>query len=406
MTILKTDLAVVGGGPAGLISSRTAAEEGINVHLFDTKENIGFHEHCAGLLSIQGLHTLDLNDLPKDLIQNDSVKGAKIYSPSGKELLVSKNQRTAYVVNRAKFDRYLYNLALESGVTIHHSSKVFKIERLKESVILELGKKNNHRKIQSSLAILAEGRFPMLNKQVGLPLPRRDKIVFSSMYIMKGIRNIDPEYVEIYQDQKFAPEFFSWIIPLDTTTAKVGLASSQTPASDSLNRFIKGHPTAKVKLQNATIVKRMNGAIPLGSSIKRTYSNNILVVGDAAGQTKPTTGGGVIFGGIAAKFAGQIASDGIKQNRLDRRFLSKYSKLWKKELSYNLMVMKLVRKYIDRLTEKEVDILFQFLDRQKFKKIISERGDVDNQKELVIKLLTELRLWPFLMKTGFRILKK
>jgi flavin-dependent dehydrogenase len=150
----------------------------------------------------------------------------------------------------------------------------------------------------------------------------------------------------------------------------------------------------------------MNGAIPIGSSIKRTYSDNILVVGDAAGQTKPTTGGGVIFGGIAAQFAGQVASEGIKLNRIDKRFLSRYSRFWKKELRSNLIIMKLVRNYIDGLSDKEVDKLFQVLSKPKFNQIVSEQGDVDNQKKIVLRLLTELRLWPFLVKTGFRSLIK
>ncbi len=404
MNIPETDLVVVGGGPAGLISARKAAEEGCSVLLFDSKEEIGIHEHCAGLLSIQGLRNINLRNLPSDIIQNDTIKGAIIYSSSGNSITVEKNQQTAYVVNRSKFNQHLYNLAIDSGVDVQLSSRVIGLERDKDSLIMKLGKKSGYKQHKCSIAILAEGRFPQLNQQVGLPIPKRNRIVFSSMYIMKNVKSIDPDYVELYQDQRFAPGFFSWIIPIDRNTAKVGLASTSVPASNYLNSFISNHPVAKLKLSDAKTIQRMNGAIPLGSYIKKTYTDNALVVGDAAGQTKPTTGGGVIFGGIAAQFAGKIASTAIKHNRCDKRFLAQYSRLWKGELRFNLSIMKIIRKYLNGLTDKEIDKLFNILNKPKLRNLISEKGDVDDQKQVVYRLLLELRLWPFLVKTGLKFL--
>ncbi len=400
----ETEIVVVGGGPAGLISAKTAAAKGRSVILFDSKDKIGFHEHCAGLLSIQGLKDLNLEKLPSGIIQNNSIKGAIIFSPSGKSITVEKEQPTAYVVNREKFNIHLYNLATEVGVNTETSSRVLKVERENKSLILKLGKKNAYRKVVSRIAILAEGRFPQINKQIGLPIPSRNSIVFSSMYMMKNLKDINPNFVEIYQDQRFAPGFFTWIIPTSDTTAKVGLASTNVPARNFLNLFIQKHPIARKKLENAVIEKRTNGAIPLGSFIRKTFTDNIMVVGDAAGQTKPTTGGGVIFGGVAAQFAGQIASDAIIQERYDARFLSQYSKLWKRKFSSNLTIMRLVRNYLNSLNEKEINRLLLILNNPKVKHKISEKGDVDNQKKIVMNLLTEMRLWPFIIKTGFKFL--
>ena len=404
MNDLKTDIAIIGGGPAGMISAKKAAERGNNVHLFDSKEHIGFHEHCAGLLSIQGLLKLRLDKLPDEVIQNASIKGATIYSATGKSVTVEKKQPIAYVVDRAKFDQYLGNLVEDSGVDIHLSSRVLKVGREKDSLVLKLGKKSEHNLISCSVAILAEGRFPHLNQQVGLPSPKRDKIVFSSMYLMRGLQDINSNYVEIYQDQKYAPGFFSWIIPTNEKEAKVGLASTKQPASTLLNKFIKNHPSAKMKLKDAEIIKRMNGAIPLGSYIRKTYTDNILVVGDAAGQTKPTTGGGVIFGGIAAQYAGQVASAAIKQQRYDKRFLAQYSRLWKKELSHNLTIMKFIRKYLNSLTDKDIERLLLILNKPKIQQLVSKQGDIDNQKQIIFRLLSAYKLWPFIIKTGFRFL--
>ncbi|MCE7738006.1 MAG: NAD(P)/FAD-dependent oxidoreductase [Candidatus Heimdallarchaeota archaeon] len=402
----EADIVVIGGGPSGLIAARTAAERGKDVVLYESKNQIGVHEHCAGLLSIDGLDQLQLGNLPPEVVQNAQVKGTIIFSPSGQALSVSKKKPTVLVVNRAKLNQFLFQEALDKGVSVETSSRVIGIHRETNSLVLKMGKKALSQDIKCNIAILAEGRFPRLNEQVNLPVPSRKSIVFSSMYIMKNLRDIDPEFVEVYQDQKYAPGFFAWIIPLNDRIAKVGLASYTVPASDFLNSFIKNHPIAKKKLENAVIDKRMSGAIPLGSYIRKTYADNVLVVGDAAGQIKPTTGGGVIFGGIAAQIAGKVASDAVTAEKYNSQYLSKYQKLWKKELKQNLKVMKLIRSYINSLSTKDLNRFFILLNKPRIRNKISESGDVDNQKTIVFNLLMNLNLWPILLSTGLKFLLK
>lgn len=400
----EIDIAVVGGGPSGLLAAKAAAERGKKVILFESKDKIGFHEHCAGLLSIDGLEKLNLKNLSSEIIQNPRVKGAHIFSPNGQTITVSKKEPTAFVVDRVKFNQFLSQGAEDQGVSIKTSSRVKSIKKSEDEVILELGHKATITNIKCKVAILAEGRFPKLNEQVNLPIPKKQSIVFSSMYVMNNVKDVDPEFVELYQDQKYAPGFFSWIIPIDENTAKVGLASTEVPASHYLNNFIKNHPTASKKLKKAAIQKKMSGAIPLGSFIKKTYASNILVVGDAAGQTKPTTGGGVILGGIAANIAGKVASDAVSSESYGSRFLSRYQKLWKREFKLNLKVMKIVRSYINTLTPNDLDRLFLLLNKPNLRNKISEIGDVDNQKDIVFSLLLQPKLWPILLTTGTRFI--
>ena len=406
MSLKKHEVIVVGGGPAGLLSAKAAAEYGRDVLLLESKDEIGKYEHCAGLLSIEGLNKLGLSNLPKDIIQNDNITGARLYSPSGKMIKVNKSSTTACVVDRAKFNIHLSALAEKKGVKIQTSSKVKNIGREEGSLILKLGKQHSFTSIQSRVAVLAEGRFPSLNRQLGLPSPSRDKIVFTSMYMMSEVEDINPKMVELYQARRFAPGFFSWIIPIDETSAKVGLGSSNRPAFEYLDDFIKKHPIAKEKLHNAKIERKMSGAIPLGSFIRKTYTKGVLVVGDAASQTKPTTGGGVILGGIAAQIAGKVASDAIEKNDVTAKFLSKYEKLWRKEMKRNLTIMKHVRFYLNSLSSKEIESFFKKVDTPKINNLISKFGDVDDQKAIVYKLALKFQLWPFLIKTGLKYLFK
>ena len=398
----RSDIVVVGGGPAGLIAAKTAAAQNVKVLLLESKDKIGFHEHCAGLLSIKGLNSLSLSKIPSDVYQNKEIIGARLYSPSGKLIEIQKKEPTAYVVDRVKFNLYLSSLAEKAGVDIETSSRVVDIKRKNKLLELSLGKMNSYEKITSKIAILAEGRFPRLNSRVGLPIPSRKKMVFTSQYYMSNISGIDKQYVELYQTKEYAPDFFAWIIPINEETAKVGLGSNSIPANKQLNYFIQKHPIAKKKLNKSEINKKSSGVIPIGSYVPRTYNDNVLAVGDAASQTKPTTGGGVILGGIAAQIAGDIAANAIINDDFSSKYLSKYSRLWKKEMKRNLSLMKHVRLYLNSLNNKEIEKLFSLVNEPKLQPIFTEFGDIDDQKIIVFKLLLYYKLWPFLLKTGIK----
>jgi len=396
-------IVVIGGGPAGLLSAIEASKYDVDVLVLESKKGIGITEHCAGLLSIEGLEKIGLNKLPSEIIQNKEIIGAKIFSANGTELVVEKNSNHALVVDRSKFNRYLASIAHDNGIEIRTNSRVKNIHRKSENIELVLGKQAKESRITTKVSILAEGRFPKLNSQVGLSNP--DEIIFASQFIIDGIENLDNRYVELYQISKYAPGFFGWIIPIDNSVAKVGIGTRYRPAKKYLRNFINSE-LLKERFYSAKILREMSGAIPLGSYINRSYTDNILVVGDAAGQTKPTTGGGVILGGIAARIAGEIAAKAIIEENYKKSFLKQYEKRWKKEFARNLFIMKLVRQYLDSLDDKDIDNLLKIFNKPKYKQIFTSKGDVDNQQAIVWKLLTKVELWPFFMKTGLKFIFK
>ncbi|MHA1686572.1 MAG: NAD(P)/FAD-dependent oxidoreductase [Candidatus Heimdallarchaeaceae archaeon] len=399
---MDSELLIVGGGPAGLLSAISSAKKRIEVKLFESKNAIGEHEHCAGLLSIEGLKKIGLSRLPDEVIQNRKVRGALIYSESGEELCVAKQSSHAYVVNRSNFDRHLATLAEDKGVRIVLDSRIKYVRRTENSILLQLGKKQNHEQISGKVVILAEGRYPHLNSQIKLPTPSRNKIVFASQHIVEGVNDLNEEYVELYLTQKYAPGFFAWVIPMDENRAKIGLAAQTQQVSHLLRAFYKKHPLITHRLKSAHIIKKMSGAIPLGSFIKRTYTYRALVVGDAAGQTKPTTGGGVIFGGIAAQIAGDIAAEAILKDNFSLRLFAQYEKKWKKEFKRELQKMYFIRQYLNSLDDEEINKLIRLLRDPKIQKKFQLKGDVDAQSRIVISLLSSPKLWPFIVRTGIK----
>ncbi len=398
---MNNAITVVGAGPAGLLSAISVRTHDIDVRVLEAKEIVGQTEHCSGLLSIEGLKQIGLSSLPDSIIQNKNIIGAKIYSPNAQELIVKKNKPHAYVVDRLRFDRYLADIAEKKGAEILTSSRVLNIKRKENNLLLKLGRKSKEQEISTKLAILAEGRFPKLNAQVNLSKPSH--IIFASQIIVSGVKDLDPSFVELYQIQKYAPGFFAWIIPLNQEQAKVGLGTLYRPASSYLDKFMKSD-IVKKRFSKIALIKSMSGAIPLGAYIKKTYTDNVMVVGDAAGQTKPTTGGGVIIGGIAAKIAGDVGAKAVEKNNFSSKVLKEYEKRWKKEFKINLFVMKHIRQYLDGLKDNELEKLFYLLNKNKIKNLFTEEGDVDNQMKIALRLLVLPDLMPFVVKTGFKYL--
>ena len=115
--------------------------------------------------------------------------------------------------------------------------------------------------------------------------------------------------------------FFTWIIPISETTAKIGLATSEKGAVSRLDYFMKKHPIVNYRFKKAKIKQKFGGEVIVSGLMNRTSTNGIMVAGDAAGQTKATTGGGVITGGMAGIIAGRIASNAVAEQNISRRFL-------------------------------------------------------------------------------------
>ncbi|MEA2071769.1 MAG: hypothetical protein U9O98_10830, partial [Asgard group archaeon] len=134
--------------------------------------------------------------------------------------------------------------------------------------------------------------------------------------------------------------------------------------------------------------------------MKNTSKKGVLVVGDAAGQTKATTGGGVITGGIAGRIAGRIAALAMTKQDFSKKFLKQYDRLWKQKLHSQLFIMALFRKAVDLLSDKGIDLAFQTIRENNLQKLIEQQGDIDSQARVILKLLQQ----PAIIKLALKLI--
>ena len=398
------DIIVIGGSANGSQAAHTSAKRGARVAVIEEHPTTGLPEHCSGLFSYWGLEKIDSYP-PDNIVFNYDIYGSRIISPNGKTLTVKKNYKHALVCDRAAYDRFLLERSVKVGVTLFQPFRATHVKRVNGSIYVTASNSNHDQlELTCSLLISAEGVRGTMVSQLGLAAPPVTKTVNAAQFYMNDLSGVDHELVEVYQSQKYAKEFFAWLIPMSSTSAKIGLGTSRKAASKQLAKMISEHPVLKEHCKNADITRKTGGRIPTTGPVKQTYGDNLLLVGDVAGQTKPTTGGGVILGGIAAQIAGNVAADAVTENRFDANYLKRYEKLWKKEMHNNLRLMRLVRLYMDKLTDNEMNSFFASLASRGILEDIQTHGHVDNQGKLVLKFMRFWRLYPFYLRTSGRLL--
>jgi geranylgeranyl reductase family protein len=382
----KTDIVVVGGGPCGSFSAFTAARLGAEVSVFEEHREIGVPKHCAGHLSVAGLKRLGLR-LPPRIIENE-FKGAIFHSPSGKKFVIRRPSPVTCVVNRELFDKYLSNLAMKSGARYFLGSRVRSFVSNSGFVVgVAVGKGRVQKSLASSIVIDAEGCSSALLKKTNLRTLDSAMIVKAIQAEVDGVEEVDLDTVEVYLGRKYAPGFFAWIIPRRDASAKVGLAARTGNPREYLRRFMCDHPIASQKLRKSNITSLSLHPIPLGGPIPKTFSGGLLVVGDAASQVKPTTGGGVIVGLSCSKIAGEVAYEALTTNDFSENFLSRYQSRWRELVGFDLAVMRQARKLFNRLSDDKINKVVDLCAKLGVASVLEEVGDLDFQGRSLLRMI-------------------
>ena len=369
---------VVGGGPSGLLAAWSASKRGVDVLVLEEHSRVGVPVHCAGLLSASGLRRIGVQPSPR-FVQN-RVRGAHFYSPSGLTFTVEKPETVAYVVDRAEFDSSLADKAVNSGVHIQFKAMARRIRRSGGRLTVSWAGGS----LEAPLVVDAEGVRSRLVMQMGLKTIDWRRVLPAAQVELSGV-DVDGEYVEVHLGRRVAPKFFAWVIPLDGSTARVGLACGGVSPVRMLKRFVRR------RFGRGIPAKCGAGCVLTCGPIPRTYADNFLVVGDAAGQVKPTTGGGVITGGICALTAGEVAADaamnGIYSSRLRR-----YEEAWRDKLGGEFRWMMRARRLLDGISDRLVDEVFKRVISLGLDEELSTIGDMDLQAASITQLTRRLAL--------------
>lgn len=377
------DVVVVGAGPVGSTFARYMAEKGFKVAILEKKNEIGVPLQCAGLL---GKKIKKVNILPDEFIIN-SVNGAFLHSPDNTVLSVSKKKPEAYVLDRVGYDKFLAELASNAGVDIFLNHKVVNVDSLNGIINL---KNSENTKISADIIVGADGHSSVVSRSFNSP---SESFQAAQYLIDTREKRFKNDFVHLYVDSKISPGFF-WAIPLSETTARVGLFSDANyqKLTSYLNELISKRP----ELRGSTILKKYYGIIPKQDSSKSLVKDRAMLLGDAASQVKPTTGGGLIMGFTCAEIASKVTTQALEAE--DITTLENYPKSYHDNFKKELKVQLMVHKVFKSLSDSDLDYMFRKLKEEGAEDIISSYGDMDTQSPLVKEMLKQGIIFSILPK--------
>lgn len=338
------DVIIVGAGAVGNYTAYLLAGLGYRVAVFEAKQAVGSNVCCTGIISRE---CYDLFCLPGSVVLREA-SCAGFFAPSGKSLKLEADKIQAYIVDRAAFDVALAKKAQEAGATYFLQSTVVEVAAGRKGCQVKVGCQGQEQTFEARAVVLACGFSSVLPERLGMGRIR-NFLLGAQTEVSTPVSE-----VEVYFDQELAPGGFAWLVPTYEGRGLAGVLSRQNARACLKNLLSKLIAGGKIAEEEFDITQK---AVPLGV-LSRTYGERVLVVGEAAGQVKPTTGGGIYFGLLGAELAASTLHEALLANDLSVRRLSRYQKKWQAKIGYDLRMGYWARKIYSKINNGRIERLF------------------------------------------------
>ena len=342
------DVLIVGAGPAGNHIAGELAARGYKALVLEQHKTIGKTTCCTGIV---GKECLDAFPVGREAILREA-RSAIFFTPSGQSLRVEKETTQAYILDRHAFDSAMARAAQKKGAEYLLDTRIGAIHRKADSVLLEVEGKGAGEDFQGKAVVVSSGFGSKLPQSLGLGK--------SGDFVMGAQAEVEAaglDEVEVFFGNRIAPGFFAWLVPTTPGRALAGLLSRHNTGSYMQNLLDELYKQGKIASPEAEI---KYGGIPL-KPLPGTYGERLLVVGDAAGQVKPTTGGGIYYGLLAAQMAADTLYEAFSSNDFSAGAFGIYEKKWKKKLSRELKVGYYARRLFERMDDRQIEHLFNVI---------------------------------------------
>ncbi|MCH2647654.1 MAG: geranylgeranyl reductase family protein, partial [Candidatus Poseidoniaceae archaeon] len=323
---------IIGAGPVGGRLATELASRGVSTLMIEEHAEIGRPFQCAGLVNPPAMQMVGLEET---ILQN--VDGALIHSPSGIMVPVGKDGRVrTHVVCRKKFDQGVVAQAMNSGAHLWLLSRPLDAKVDKNGVSLKIEREGEIVDLRCNLLIGADGAHSWTRRFFKMGRPKEMMIGFQSD--VTGLSGKD-NWLEMYTGRDIAPGLFAWVIPTGNNTHRIGVWSrAQDLDGKSVEECYDSlitHPLWKDRFASMKEIARYCGPVPCGV-IRKPFKDRVMVIGDAAGMAKPTTGGGLGPGfkqisSIADKLVQQIVKDQLSEKDLKAVTKSSWPKMKKEQ---------------------------------------------------------------------------
>lgn len=369
------DVAIIGGGPGGLSAARRLATAGRSVTVFEEHERIGTPVHCTGVLAEDVIASMDL---PADAVLNP-LSTVRFVAPAGHSFDYTTASTEAVVIDREAFDNALARRAEAAGAEVLRGHRVTGVESASDGVTITLGDGATHR---ARAAVLACGASYAFQKRLGLGMP--SAFLQSAQLELPADRLGD---VEIHFGSEIAPKGFAWAVPVNRTYgsfARIGVMAEGDSGLYFSRMLERVRERWGIAVPDALAPRRR--MLPL-ASVKRSYADRVLAVGDAAGLVKPTTGGGIYYSVVSGEIAAEVLDAQLATNDLSASALREYEHKWRGRFQSEFTAQLALRYVAQRMRDSDINALFNLATTDGILPLVRQTARFNRHRDFILALL-------------------
>ena len=396
----EVDILVIGAGPIGGYFSKKMAELGCKVLMIEEHLEIGKPFQCAGLVNPSSMEKVGLYDTVLS-----EIDGAVMHSPFGTTIEIGKpNQIRTYAVCRKKFDQAIVQQAMDEGAELWLNSKPTDTTNFEDSIITELLVDGKITEVKSKLLVGADGAHSWVRRQHRMGYPKEFMVGYQVEVTGFKTKN---RMLEMFTGEDIAPGFFAWAIP-NGDTHRIGMWSRAEDldgrsCEELLNNLMTKSRWA-YKFEDCKEIGRFCGPIPAGV-VPRPVQDRVLLIGDAAGLAKPTTGGGIGPGMAQVDLIVDELNQMILKNKLAKKVLIKVTKKYAKAKKEFERIRSLRDFFVSSRTDEELEEIFKIFSKPEVIRLINEKGDIEKPLALGISMLKNVpEFRKMAIKAGFIVM--
>lgn len=349
---------------------------GYGVAVLEQHKQLGEQVCCTGIISRACASSFAVDNS----VVLRQVNSARLFSPSGKLLRLWRDETQAYIIDRAAFNRVMANRAQDKGAEYRLNCLATDLVVGDSGVTIKATCQGEKVSLETRAVVIATGFGSRFTE--GLGLGKSDDFVIGAQ---AEVETTEVDEVEVYFGREVAPGFFAWLVPTSSQKALVGLLAQHEPGLYMKKLMLS--LLAQGKVVSADVEPTYSG-IPL-KPLSRTHGDRLLVVGSAAGQVKPTTGGGIYFGLLCAEIAAKTLHRGVADDDLSARSLADYERGWRKKLGRELGIDYYARKFYERLSDRQIDRIFEIIKSNGIDEVLLKAKDLsfDWHSRAVLRLM-------------------
>jgi digeranylgeranylglycerophospholipid reductase len=328
-----------------------AAKSGKEVLLLEKDPDIGLPVRCAEGVSAEALERII--PVQKRWIAREII-GARLIAPDGTCVELSGTGR-GYVLHRKIFDADLAALAAGEGARILTRAYVYGLMRDGKRVSgVKARIMGNDTEIRAGVVIAADGIESRVGRWAGLSTHVLPEDMDTCVQMTLTNIDMNSDWVELYFGNQIAPGGYLWIFPKGERSANVGLGISGNHARSGgpmeyLQAFVRR------RFPDASVLHCVAGGVPTAPPLKKLTTDGLMVVGDAARQINPLTGGGILYAMAAGRIAGLEAAAALDRGDVSARSLNTYAQEWNRSHGKNNRRCYRIKKVVNRFSDDELN---------------------------------------------------